>query len=206
MTRKSSKPTMEKKVKDFENGTQTDWQDSADWNIGDTVPFKLEATLGNGLATYETYMVEFVDTPSDGLTVTTDSVTSVKVGDKEVKSEENVHITMEGKVLHIKIDDVLIHGAADGTHVVVLFNGVLNDNAKIGLPGNPNTAHLEYSNNPNHGEEGTNRTPDDTVVVFTYKVVVNKVHKNAAGGMEALAGAGFTLYRKNGETKTAIGR
>ncbi|MBE6978829.1 MAG: isopeptide-forming domain-containing fimbrial protein [Ruminococcaceae bacterium] len=42
-------------------------------------------------------------------------------------------------------------------------------------------------------KEPTGETPEDKVIVFTYKLTVNKVNEQG----EALPGAGFTLYKKN---------
>ncbi len=70
----------------------------------------------------------------------------------------------------------------------------LNENAVIGAEGNPNKVYLEYSNNPNDSGEGDNNTgntPEDIVIVFTYKVVVNKVDQ--AGN--PLEGATFELFK-----------
>ena len=80
------------------------------------------------------------------------------------------------------------------------YTATLNTNAVIGSDGNPNEVYLEYSNNPNWtpGEgEGpkdspTGDTPKDTVIVFTYKTIINKVD----GKGNALAGAEFTLEKK----------
>ncbi|MCF0230656.1 MAG: isopeptide-forming domain-containing fimbrial protein, partial [Parasporobacterium sp.] len=76
-----------------------------------------------------------------------------------------------------------------GSKVTVAYHAVLNENAVIGVEGNSNKAKLEYSNNP-YGD-GTGETPEDKVVVFTYELKANKVDKDG----EALAGAGFTLYK-----------
>ena len=63
----------------------------------------------------------------------------------------------------------------------------------MGSAGNPNTVKLEFSNNPNNGGEGDKgETPPDIVIVFTYKVVINKIDENG----KALDGAKFTLYKK----------
>ncbi len=57
--------------------------------------------------------------------------------------------------------------------------------------------HLEFSNNPNDAQGGeTGTTPDDKVIVFTYKTVINKVAMNSAGKLEPLKGAEFTLEKK----------
>ena len=51
----------------------------------------------------------------------------------------------------------------------------------------------KVSNNPNiNGEGETGFTPEDTVIVFTYQVVVNKVDQDK----KPLKGAEFTLYKK----------
>ncbi len=75
----------------------------------------------------------------------------------------------------------------------------MNENAVIGEAGNPNTVNLTYSNNPNKGGEGdTGKTPDDKNIVFTYKVVVNKVDQDK----KALTGATFTLSKVNADSTT----
>ena len=52
--------------------------------------------------------------------------------------------------------------------------------------------NLEFSNNPNDSQGGeTGKTPWDNVIVFTYRVVVNKT--NAQGN--SLAGAAFELSK-----------
>ncbi|MFU1850484.1 isopeptide-forming domain-containing fimbrial protein, partial [Enterococcus faecium] len=58
---KNDTPTVQKKVKDTNDtaGTTTDWQDSADYDIGDTIPFQLKATLPAHISEYDHYYVEF---------------------------------------------------------------------------------------------------------------------------------------------------
>lgn len=73
---KSDKPTSEKKVKDTNDSTEatTDWQDSADYDIGDKVPFQLKATIGSDYDNYKTYYLVFHDVEEKGLTFDQDSV------------------------------------------------------------------------------------------------------------------------------------
>ena len=81
VTTKSDMSTVEKKVKDIDDSTSqhtTDWQDSADYDIGDDVPFQLKAILANNVESYETYKVVFHDTLSPGLTYNEES-TVVKI-------------------------------------------------------------------------------------------------------------------------------
>lgn len=83
--------------------------------------------------------------------------------------------------------------------IVVTYKAKLNDDAVIGKAGNTNdknadgnvnNVQLHYSNNPYSDGEGT--TNNKNAKVYTYELDVNKVT-----GKEALAGAGFTLYKKD---------
>lgn len=83
-----------------------------------------------------------------------------------------------------------------GSVIRVEYTSKLNNKAVIGSAGNPNEMYMTYTNNPNDEQFGDNgKTPVDKVIVFTYKVVVNKVDEK--GG--ALTGAEFTLYKKNAD-------
>lgn len=98
-----------------------------------------------------------------------------------------------------------LKGAVDtlteNSKVVVTYKCTLNKNAVIGAEGNPNTVKLTFSNNPNKGGEGdTGTTPEDKNIVFTYKVVVNKVDKD----INPLAGAEFTLSKVKADQTTEV--
>ena len=194
--------TSEKKVKDTNDtaGATTDWQDSADYDIGDEVFFRLKGTVTDKYDHYDSYYYCFHDTLSAGLSF---SVNSVKVyvdgvlleNPKEgnrfyeiVTSELDDNCTFEIEFTNLKT----IETVKAGSIITVEYTATLNDNAVLGPAGNPNEMYLEYSNNPNGVERGT--TPEDKVIVFTYKVVVNKIDGETR---EALKGAGFTLYKKD---------
>lgn len=73
---KDLNPTSEKKVMDVNDteGTKTGWQDSADYDIGDKVPFQLTGTVADDYYVYKgDYQLVFHDTLSEGLTVDRDS-------------------------------------------------------------------------------------------------------------------------------------
>lgn len=196
VTPKTDIPTLEKKVKDTDDttGEVTDWQDSADYDFDDDVPFQLTATLPSNFNSYDNYYFEISDTLSSGLTYNKDAkVYLVNDGQKEDFTEKFTIETANG--LSFKIDNLkAISGVTASSKIVVEYTATLNKSAVIGKIGNPNTAKLIYSNNPNsRGTVGsTTETPEDTVIVFTYKVVVNKVDENS----KPLAGAGFTLFKK----------
>jgi fimbrial isopeptide formation D2 family protein/LPXTG-motif cell wall-anchored protein len=204
-TPKATIPTVEKKVVDDEVITdETDyadlaenaaWDDSADYSVGDGVPFQLTAKLGSDISDYDTYFISFEDTLSGALdyngdvkvfldgTDVTESFT-VTYNPPLAGAEQNVE-----RALTITCGDVLALGATGGSEIVAVYTATLNENAVIGTPGNPNSVVLTYSNNPNETSYG--ETNPDVVIVFTYETVVNKV----SGDLQPLAGAEFTLYK-----------
>lgn len=208
ITPKSDVPSFEKKLKDTNDttGETSDWQDSADYDINDAVPFKLEGTVASNYADYDTYYFAFHDVEENSLTFNKDSV-KVYVDDTEITSGYSVvtegltdGCTFEVKFANLKTVD----GVKAGSKIRVEYTSTLNENAVLGKHGNVNKAKLQYSNNPNDeqgGENGpTGETPWDNVIVFTYKTVINKVDdKN-----QPLKGAEFTLSKKmkDGSTKT----
>lgn len=198
---KTDKPTLEKKVKDINDSTgqETDWQDSADYDIDDEIPYKLTATMGD-LSNYDHYYLNFHDTMTH-LTLVEGSV-EVKVGEKTLeKNQYTVAWDAAKKTMDVAIMDVKAHGAETGTEVTVTYKATLDENAVLGSTGNPNTADLEYSNNPNNTGDGTTKpndtgkTPEDKNIVFTYKVTVNKVKEN----QQPLEGAEFELFKKTND-------
>ncbi len=200
---KSDVPTVEKKVKDINDSTDdamTDWQDSADYDIGDSVPFQLKATLADNVSAYTTYKVVFHDTLSKGLTYNKDAVVKIDGVDKTASFTVTPTVNADGTTtLTVSCDDVKALGADDSSVITVEYTATLNENAVLGSAGNPNKVKLEYSNNPNKSETGNNETgntPEDVVIVFTYKTIINKVD----GQGNPLTGAEFTLEKYNKET------
>lgn len=200
---KSSKPTSEKKVKDTndsEGTTMTDWQDSADWDIGDKVPFQLKGTVAADFDNYTVYKMTFHDHESTGLTFDSTSV-EVKVDGKVVNSGYEVVTDglKDGCTFEVRFADLKkVSGVKAGSIITVEYKSELNEHAVIGSEGNPNTMRMEFSNNPNDDQGGeTGKTPNDKVIVFTYKTVVNKVNPD----QEPLEGALFTLEKKVGENE-----
>ena len=221
ITPKVSIPTVEKKVKDIEDSEDdkildNPWQDSADHDIGDTVPFKLTADAPSTASFYDTYKIIFHDTLSAGLTLNSDSIKVLMYdtkhkADADTDLSDGVDVTgyftkttiglTDGCTFEVGCDNVKkIPGMTLTSAFVVYYEATLNENAAIGSVGNPNEVYLEFSNNP-YGE-GTGKTETDKVIVFTYQLVVNKTDSHG----HELEGAGFTLYKKalNGEF-TAIG-
>ena len=195
-TPKSSVPTVEKKVEDTNDstGVTSGWQDSADYDIGDSIPFQLKATLANNVSSYTTYKVVFHDTLSKGLTYNNDAKVNID-GTETNGFTVTATVNADGTTtLTVSCDDVKALGAGNSSVITVEYTAKLNENAVLGSAGNPNEVYLEYSNNPNKSEKGNNETgetPKDVVIVFTYKTIINKVDSEN----KPLTGAAFKLEK-----------
>ena len=196
-TPKSDVPEVQKKVKDINDSTdttKTDWQDSADYDIGDSIPFQLKATLADNVSSYTTYEVVFHDTLSKGLTYNNDAKVYID-GTETNGFTVTATVNADGTTtLTVSCDDVKALGAGNSSVITVEYTAKLNENAVLGSAGNPNEVYLEYSNNPNKSEKGNNETgetPKDVVIVFTYKTIINKVDSEN----KPLTGAAFKLEK-----------
>lgn len=201
MAPKSDTATSEKKVKDINDSTDTsygNWADTADYDIGDSIPFQLKGTLPDNYSDYDSYALTFHDTESSGLTFQKNSV-KVYI-DGHLTSSGYTVVTdglSDGYTFEVRFDNLKTVTADDAATkagnnsvITVEYESVLNENAVIGSTGNPNRMLMTFSNNPNG--TGTGKTPVDTVIVFTYKVLVDKVDQEQA----PLQGAEFTLEKK----------
>ena len=195
-------PKFTKKLKDTNDttGAISGWQDSADYDIGDDIPFRLQGTVPEDYDSYKTYYYAFHDVEEKGLTFDPSSV-EVHLGDENGAIIPNTDYKVLTKkdgttsdtecTFEIVFDDLKkVSGVTADSTITVTYKSQLNDSAVLGAQGNVNKAKLEYSNNPRGN--GTGTTPWDNVIVFTYKVVVNKVDQNR----QPLEGAEFTLTKK----------
>jgi fimbrial isopeptide formation D2 family protein/LPXTG-motif cell wall-anchored protein len=209
-TPKSGTPNVEKKVLDVDDTTgENVWGDSADHDLGDYVEFTLTASFADvsNFDDYETYALTFTDTMSKGLVyggeggayhseysvtlftgdVATDITSAFTLTQGTASDTEGAYAG--GSTLTFACNDIKALGATKTSTIVVSYNAMLTTDANIGADGNPNKVDLTYSNNPNG--EGTGKTLEDEVIVFTFQTIVNKVNSNG----ESLAGAEFALYK-----------
>lgn len=204
ITPKADVPTFEKKLKDMDDttNTTTDWQDAADWDMGDKIPFQLKGTVADDYDAYTTYTFVFHDQEAEGLTFDPESVvvkvdgSTIGTGYEVVTEGLEDGCTFEIRFANLKdIDSV--HA---GSEITAEYSVTLSESAVMGSAGNLSKAKLEFSNNPNSGQTSTGETPWDTVAVYTYKTVVNKVDSEN----EPLAGAAFTLEKNMNGTWTTV--
>lgn len=198
---KSDVPSSEKKVKDINDSTDTEtteWQDAADWDIGDEVPFKIEGTLPSNYDKYKKYTLKFHDKEEEGLTFKSETV-KVFIDNTEITEGFRVVVNPEDNdTFDVVFENLKTTSAKNNSVIRVEYKSVLNKKANLGKPDNKNTMYMEFSNNPNNEQGGEfGKTPDDTVIVFTYKVDVNKVDEQG----NKLTGAEFTLEKKIKGTK-----
>ena len=214
----SAGPKVEKKIDDANDSVDLNnpdddvpeivWADSADHDIGDMIPFKLEMIVPSSFAQFkeyeEAYRFVFHDTEERGLTFQPDTVV-VKIDGTVITSGYEVDTAPEDKHTFdvIFADLTAIESVKVGSKVTVEYKSRLNESAVLGQQGNVNTVYGEYSNL--HRPEYPGRTPDDTVIAFTYKVVVNKVHQTGVDEegkpvYEELEGAAFTLEKYIAQT------
>ncbi len=238
ITPKKSYPTVVKKVKEntdvsdytytdtVGSKTDADYNDVADYNINDSVPFKLYGTLPSDYADYEHYYYKFTDTLDAAFTAPTVANVTVKVNGTEITNaagKTNMRVAVSGQTITVSFEDIK-EFAPNATDVITVeYSAVLNENAVIGLDGQENKVDLTYSNNPNFtyapdttdseedvpkddngtpedetdDKEVTDKTPEDKVIVFTYQQNIKKVDAATGNPLSAV----FTLSRING-TKT----
>lgn len=234
-TPKSAVPSVTKKVEDMNDTTDSafrasldaTWADTADYDIGDEIPYLLTATMPSdkvvdgvkAFSAYKTYSLTYHDTVANGISVADVTDADVYINNEKLTAEQKTAIgfTVEKTAKGVDFKIVDIKKAVNGKkeqmvkatdQVKVIYKAKLTDqavfgNAKNGNKGNDNTVYLEYRNNPNvNGSGDTGNTPEDTVRVFTYLINVTKVDQNEA----ALAGAEFKLEKKlaNGSFKTIV--
>ena len=173
--------TTDSRLSSFEVGDH--FNDVADYSIGEKIPYELVGTLPSNYAKYTTYQYSFVDTMSSGLDVDKESVKvyfrpsvdSNQSSEKEVTSKASVDVSEDLHSLNVSFSDLkaAVPEATEKFIFIVRYEATLNENAVVGLPGNTNEFHLEYSNNPNGEGKGT--TPEDKNIVFTYELDNEKI-------------------------------
>lgn len=209
--------TVSKKVQENMDGvnnpaSEDNWGTAADYNIGDYVKFQLTGSLPTDYADYTSYEYTFHDTADQGLTFVNDTTHPVKVyavndnNKVELKQDTSTGYQVltsdiNGETFNVKFADLKKAQAemtgdtvniTSSTQIVVEYYAQLNENAVLGSNGNQNKVYLQFSNNK-YGE-GTGKTEEHKVTVFTFKLEVTKYGKTDSD-KEALNGAGFTLYK-----------
>ncbi len=140
------------------------WNDVADYNIGDAVPFRVCGSMPSTLNDYDAYYYKFTDTL--GTEFDQPEEVTIKVGSTTLTASNPIdgNYTVDGDTgtncrvkwdasknqLLVTFEDIKAYAGVDAnTIVTVEYTATLNDTAAIGLPGQENKVDLTYSNNPN---------------------------------------------------------
>lgn len=178
---KAATPKVAKHV--LEDSTAA-WQKAADATVADGLYWRLSATVPAGLAAYDTYTVQFVDTMSAGLDpskVTASMRVYVAVGadggfdavsagrDGRAGTDPakdwtditaQCRVSVDGKTFTVHTGDLIAAlGGADaftaGARVVAVYNAPLNSACNHGIAkGNPNEVYLRYPRSPFADQSG----------------------------------------------------
>ncbi|HOH87171.1 isopeptide-forming domain-containing fimbrial protein, partial [Ruminococcus sp.] len=229
---KHSLPTLDKVIVDGENEV-----DANSASIGDVVTYRIKTKVPD-ITGYDKYFFVINDTLSKGLTyndslsvkvngtaltLDDDGPVATKSGNYYVAaSEYNATTGTDIKVVFENADDLFSHYNV-GDDIVLEYKAILNENAVITDAGNPNTASLTYSNDPNEDAKGTpaegdnppkpdepgpddgdvtGKTPDDFVKTYTTAVKIKKVDNHGTvltGAMFRITGEGVNKVVVAGE-------
>lgn len=198
---KNGVPSVEKKVY---NGT--DYVDSNNANIGDTIYFQTTINVKKGATNYILH-----DKMSKGLTYVKSTNTTVHAYglngymwadasqpkldvDYEIKKDN----LGDGCSFHIEFKNSYLEKHAAEEYVIhIAYNAILNENAVIAGEGNKNATWLKY------GENNNLETTHPTTDTKTFEMNVFKFYKDKKNSDKetGLADAVFTLSKKSDGTE-----
>lgn len=204
-------------VKDPEGVEGVDYVKLNEAPIGGIVEYRIPVTLPQNFADYTEYYLEFRDTLTKGLTINAGTI-KVMAGDVDITKyfyQGTETITegdfKDGTTITVSISDLKGLNKIDGitiaadTPIVLTYSATLNEDAVIGIEGNPNYVKVIHSNDPNHSGDGTTtppenpekpepehptgQTPDKEVITYTTELTILKTD----GEGKFLPGVEFTL-------------
>lgn len=120
-------------------------------SVGDSVPYVLTSKVPD-MTGYTKYFFVVNDTLSKGLTFNNDVV--ITVGNKTLTKDTDYTLTSTvnaDKTTSVKIvfKNFIQYKEQVGEDITITYSATINNDAVIGVEGNPNKATLVYSNNPN---------------------------------------------------------
>ena len=201
----NERPDLKKEVQKKNNGP---WGRDADYSIEDEIPYKITVNVPNNITKLKTFTV--TDTPTN----LKDNLSSIKITCDGTPVVVEAYFTeaLGADGFTIKFTPAQME-AYKGKQLVITYNATLKDTAFNTTAGNRNTAKLEYSknitpnttddpDNPNKGKEEGKNTIENSTVVYTFAV---KIEKTGEDGTTPLKDVKFDLYQEvDAETTGAI--
>lgn len=196
----NEKPDMTKLVKD-RTSTSDDWEQDADYNVGDMVPYQITVDVPSNITKLKKFTL--TDTPTN----LDDKLNTVNVTCENavVEADPSVYSVEEEGEHGFKITFTPANmGDYAGKQLVITYKAELLDTAVTTTGGNTNSAKLEYSNkilpdtddgsNPNKPGEPGKDSIKNTTIVYTFGLQVVKKADNENG--KALENVEFDLYKE----------
>ncbi len=183
-------PTNVKTVQEDSTGS---YGESNDADIGQTVNFKSTITAQAGAQNYV-----FHDTMSSGLSFTGAENVSVSLNSTLITAGDAAYTVVaktltDGCTFEVRFTQAFCDTLKANDQIVISYSAVLNEDAVVGIGGNPNESWLSYS------EDGKTTTVPSETTTYTWKMDVFKHNADGVG----LAGAKFVLSRTT-DKKDAI--
>ena len=182
-------------VKTVQEDSNDAWGATNDADIGQTVNFKSTITAQAGAENYV-----FHDKMSTGLTY--GRVTGITLNGTAVDAS-NYTVTApaaDGDTFDVTFTQTFCDTLKANDKIVISYTATLNENAKVGTEGNPNTSKLSYGDKGDASHTPSGTTPPSKTTTYTWDVDVLKY----ANGNETkvLKDAEFVLLN-NEKTKVA---
>ena len=161
---KADQPGIEKKI-DGETDTDDTTEGLVDYNnaaIGDKVPYVLTTRVPD-MTGYTKYYFVVNDTLSKGLSFNGD--VAITLGDTTLTKDTDYTVTATKNAdgttsVEIVFKNFIQYKNAEKRDITITYSATVNEQAVIGVAGNPNAVTLTYSNNPNISDSGTTDQPD----------------------------------------------
>ena len=193
----------------------------SDNNVGDILTYQVDADIPHYDASTNTQMVKYIitDTLSKGLDfyIEGDPENNIDIIVSNFSGETKTLKpgTLETHQTTIGEEPYTYYSVTDGDYAVsydgktmtlvfdypdiMAYNNLqlnyqvkINEDAVIGVEGNPNQVDLEYTNN---NKTWDTSVPEDETKSFVFGLKINKIDPNAEADKKALQGAEFQLLR-----------
>lgn len=154
-------------VKTVEEDSTGNYGEENDADIGQTVNFKSTITAQAGAENYV-----FHDTMSAGLTYT--GVTGVTLNGTTVDASNYTVVTQgltDGCTFEVRFTQAFCDTLKKDDVIVISYAATLNENAKVGIEGNPNSSKLSYGDSSTTDK---NVTPPSETKTYTWDMEVLK--------------------------------
>lgn len=197
---KNAEPTNVKTVE--EDSTPGAYGEKNDADIGQTVNFKSTITVQDtydkttGIIEVKNYV--FHDTMSAGLTYGT--VTGVTLNGATVDASNYTVVTgndiKDGCTFEVKFTQTFCDTLKANDKIVISYSAIVNENAKVGLEGNPNESKISY------GEGGKYTSQPSETKTYTWDLDILKYANGDKNKL--LEGAKFVLLNKAKDKVAAV--